>query len=606
VIRQPCSRVAHTYRHLYEGPSRPTCNMNITYYVEQLIDSLPHQFSDSSVNNGVTQEQIDRNVLSVAELWLSPHQRETVFQSRFTNRIPYHVEVSLDSRQLSEFLNVKMLRDEKCQSFDWFLSEVYPGLEADRENVEIGYKNHLSSKYLETSLAPLVEQYNKAASGAVMDKDEIAKLIKREGTPAELAFKEQKGQAVPPVVKEIILSPFEKHSELIRDTLVCKDQPKLKPTDEFSPCEKSLQLDPNACTSMKSIMMFQCPQTCSMCGADGKICFDFYEHKCPEWAAEGQCVSEEAEMRKTCRVSCGFCSRQAPVAKVVEAVIPLALPVVKEKSVDVKVVEPDEAPGPGDVIPMVLESDAKDTVSDPNAEIARKDVLNHNLVPVMKEDLGHNVPPIMPEVVDPKVAAVAEAALALITTTRVVNPFAAQEQYKNGLLPDPPVGAAGACGLNDKSHGNLLAYMDLAVVDSSVPAPKILCGIYTMEKNHATNVQATRETWGKKCDGFIAFSTVDNDLIPSLNILHEGDEHYDNMWQKSRSIWKYINEHFVDSFDYFLLGGDDMFYVVENLKHYLMSAEITALSAKNTGIFLGRRFWPGNTTESHLGFLIPF
>jgi ShK domain-like len=537
----------------------------------------------------VTQEQIDRNVLSVAELWLTPHQRETVFQSRFTNRIPYHVEVSLDSRQLSEFLNVKMLRDEKCQSFDWFLSEVYPGLEADRENVEIGYKNHLSSKYLETSLAPLVEQYNKAASGTVMDQDEIAKLIKREGTPAELTFKQQKGQAVPPMVKEIILSPFEKHSELIRDTLICKDQPKLKPSDELGPCEKALLLDPNACTTMKSLMMFQCPQTCSMCGADGKICFDFYEHKCPEWAAEGQCISEEAEMRKTCRISCGFCTRQAPVAKAVVAVVPPALSVVEEQAVE----EPDEAPGPGDVVPKEVVSDAKDTVSDPNAEDTKKDVLNHNAKPVMKEDLGHNVPPVMPDVADKKVVAVADA-LAPVTTSRVVNPFVAQEQYKSGLLPDPPVGTSGACGLNDKSHGNLLAYMDLAVLDSSVPAPKILCGIYTMEKNHATNVQATRETWGKKCDGFIAFSTVNDDLIPSLNILHEGDEHYDNMWQKSRSIWKYINEHFIDSFDYFLLGGDDMFYVVENLRHYLMSEEIKSLSAKNNGIFLGRRFWPGN------------
>lgn len=524
-----------------------------------------------------------------------------MFQSRFTNRIPYHVEVSLDSRQLSEFLNVKMLRDEKCQSFDWFLSEVYPGLEADRKNVEIGYKNHLSSKYLEKSLAQLVEQYNKPASGAVMNQEEIAKLIKREGTTAELAFKEQKGQAVPPVVKEIILSPYEKHSELIRDTLVCKDQPKLKPTDDLGPCEKALLLDPNACTSMKALMMFQCPQSCSMCGTDGKICFDFYEHKCPEWAAEGQCISEEAEMRKTCRVSCNFCTRQAPVVKVV------ALPVVKEQSIDVKVVEPDEAPGPGDILPKEVESDP---VNDQNAEDAKKDVLNHNTVPVMKEDLGHNVPPVMPDAIDAKVAVVAAAdSLAVITTTRVVNPFVAQEQFKGGLLPDPPAGAAGACGLNDKSHGNLLAYMDLAVLDSSVPAPKILCGIYTMEKNHATNVQATRETWGKRCDGFIAFSTINDDLIPALNILHEGDEHYDNMWQKSRSIWKYINEHFIDSFDYFLLGGDDMFYIVENLKHYLMSDEIKALSAKNTGIFLGRRFWPGiifmyHTLECDFGIVI--
>ena len=43
-----------------------------------------------------------------------------------------------------------------------------------------------------------------------------------------------------------------------------------------------------------------------------------------------------------------------------------------------------------------------------------------------------------------------------------------------------------------------------------------------MEKNHATNVKATKLTWAKKCDGFVAFSTKTDPSIPSLNITHEG------------------------------------------------------------------------------------
>ena len=43
---------------------------------------------------------------------------------------------------------------------------------------------------------------------------------------------------------------------------------------------------------------------------------------------------------------------------------------------------------------------------------------------------------------------------------------------------------------------------------------KIFCGIYTMAKNHPTEVKSTKETWAKKCDGFIAFSTVDDPNIP--------------------------------------------------------------------------------------------
>ena len=123
--------------------------------------------------------------------------------------------------------------------------------------------------------------------------------------------------------------------------------------------------------------------------------------------------------------------------------------------------------------------------------------------------------------------------------------------------------------------------------------PRIFCGIYTMEANHKGNVQATRETWGKRCDGFVAFSTVTDDSIPSVNILHKGEEKYDNMWQKSRSIWKYIAAHYLETFDYFLMGGDDMLYMVENLRHYLMSDEIANYSEEHNGMFLGRRFWPG-------------
>jgi glycoprotein-N-acetylgalactosamine 3-beta-galactosyltransferase len=64
------------------------------------------------------------------------------------------------------------------------------------------------------------------------------------------------------------------------------------------------------------------------------------------------------------------------------------------------------------------------------------------------------------------------------------------------------------------------------------------------------------------------------------------------MWQKSRSIWKYIAEHYIDDFDFFLMGGDDMFYIIENLKYYLASDEIRAEVAKGNGIYLGRKLQP--------------
>ena len=78
----------------------------------------------------------------------------------------------------------------------------------------------------------------------------------------------------------------------------------------------------------------------------------------------------------------------------------------------------------------------------------------------------------------------------------------------------------------------------------------------------------------------MAFSTEADEHIPAIKIEHEGDESYDNMWQKSRSIWKYIGAHYADEFDYFLLGGDDMYFIIENLKAYLSSDIIVSEKVK--------------------------
>ena len=52
-----------------------------------------------------------------------------------------------------------------------------------------------------------------------------------------------------------------------------------------------------------------------------------------------------------------------------------------------------------------------------------------------------------------------------------------------------------------------------------------------MEQSHTTNAKATLNIRAKKCDGFIAFSTMEDPSFPSVNIFHEGDESYDNMYE---------------------------------------------------------------------------
>ena len=89
--------------------------------------------------------------------------------------------------------------------------------------------------------------------------------------------------------------------------------------------------------------------------------------------------------------------------------------------------------------------------------------------------------------------------------------------------------------------------------------------------------------------------------IGAVDIPHEGPEEYNNIWQKVRSMWGYIYDNYYDKYDWFHIGGDDLYLIVENLRLYLESEEIQAAQTggiylpsgdekMQTPLFLGRRF----------------
>ena len=121
---------------------------------------------------------------------------------------------------------------------------------------------------------------------------------------------------------------------------------------------------------------------------------------------------------------------------------------------------------------------------------------------------------------------------------------------------------------------------------------KLLCAVYLMAESHS-KVTALRETWAHQCDGFFVASTETDPLFDAIDIPHEGEEEYRNMWQKVRSIWSYIYDYYYEDFDWFPLGGDDMWVIVGNLHLYLESEEIR--TAANGGIYL-----PDNDEEPEM------
>ena len=57
------------------------------------------------------------------------------------------------------------------------------------------------------------------------------------------------------------------------------------------------------------------------------------------------------------------------------------------------------------------------------------------------------------------------------------------------------------------------------------------------------------------------------------------------MWQKVRSMWKYVAAHYADQYDWFFIGGEDLYVIPQNLRDYLATRP-----GPETPQFLGRRF----------------
>lgn len=176
-----------------------------------------------------------------------------------------------------------------------------------------------------------------------------------------------------------------------------------------------------------------------------------------------------------------------------------------------------------------------------------------------------------------------------------MDPYVAQRLWRSDSLPDSYDG--DNCELRHEPDGQVLKKIELHSELDYLYKVRIFCGTYTSIKSDillnasadaTRNLMAIRETWAKRCDGWIAFSAGVNDSsIPLIQLPVYLGESYANMWQKVRSIWSYVRFNYGNDFDYFLLGGDDLYYIIENLRYYLSSFTD---SQKHMGLFLGRRF----------------
>ena len=165
----------------------------------------------------------------------------------------------------------------------------------------------------------------------------------------------------------------------------------------------------------------------------------------------------------------------------------------------------------------------------------------------------------------------------------------------------------------------LAAYRRLTQSVQIQPAPlqngmpvhdnKLFCAVYTHPGASDMTVAAL-ETWGRRCDGFLAASTITDASRGMVEIPHDGKNYgkYNGIWQKVRSMMTYIYEQYGSQYDYFHFNGDDTFVVVENLKAFLHKKRPRYVGSRYTPWWLDKPEEPfagANWALSQPGFYYP-
>lgn len=120
---------------------------------------------------------------------------------------------------------------------------------------------------------------------------------------------------------------------------------------------------------------------------------------------------------------------------------------------------------------------------------------------------------------------------------------------------------------------------------------RILCFLNTRPSNHKNRAVHIKVTWAKHCDKLLFASTLTDVNLGAIG-LNVTDNHQ-TTWGKVKQMLKFIHQNYLDEFDWFLKGDDDMFLIAENLR-YLLAAHST-----DDPIYLGYKL---NTTLHKRGF----
>lgn len=112
------------------------------------------------------------------------------------------------------------------------------------------------------------------------------------------------------------------------------------------------------------------------------------------------------------------------------------------------------------------------------------------------------------------------------------------------------------------------------------PLPRIVCMIFTRPAVHETKAQTVKDTWAKRCDKAIFFTTMEAEANNSLGAIPLAvEEGRQNLWLKARLAFNYTFYNHLEDGDWFYKADDDTYAMLENLRRFVQPYSADELHA---------------------------